>query len=165
MQCETQTGWMLLVHIIHYWFSSSFNTRIWWILYIYIYCIYSYNSQPVLLSKGSKSQNALWNAITSGLGVKDMVKGQRSIADDPRSLEEILAEEFPSVDSPDATEKAAIRSISLSLSLSRSLPAFCTQLYWPISDGWIVNLCPLMHVTCVCHWPLVVFHCFLSGCI
>ncbi|KAK3513464.1 hypothetical protein QTP70_015459, partial [Hemibagrus guttatus] len=57
----------------------------------------------------SKSQNALWNTITSGLGVKDKVKSQRSIADDPRSPEEILAEEFPSVDSPDATEKAAIR--------------------------------------------------------
>ncbi|XP_060724543.1 dual specificity calcium/calmodulin-dependent 3',5'-cyclic nucleotide phosphodiesterase 1A isoform X1 [Tachysurus vachellii] len=77
------------------------------------------NSRPPATFARSKSQNALWNAITSGLGVKDMVKGQRSIADDPRSLEEILAEEFPSVDSPDATEKAAIRLRCLVKQLER----------------------------------------------
>ncbi|KAI5608824.1 calcium/calmodulin-dependent 3',5'-cyclic nucleotide phosphodiesterase 1A isoform X2 [Silurus asotus] len=67
------------------------------------------NSRPPAMFARSKSQSALWNTITSGLGSKEKVKGQRSIADDPRSPEEILAEEFPSVDSPDATEKAAIR--------------------------------------------------------
>ncbi|XP_058274504.1 dual specificity calcium/calmodulin-dependent 3',5'-cyclic nucleotide phosphodiesterase 1C isoform X2 [Hemibagrus wyckioides] len=77
------------------------------------------NSRPPATFARSKSQNALWNAITSGLGVKDKVKSQRSIADDPRSPEEILAEEFPSVDSPDATEKAAIRLRCLVKQLER----------------------------------------------
>ncbi|KAF4076375.1 hypothetical protein AMELA_G00213800 [Ameiurus melas] len=67
------------------------------------------NSRPPATFARSKSQNALWNTITSGLGVKEKEKDQKSIIDDPRSLEEILAEEFPSVDSPDATEKASIR--------------------------------------------------------
>ncbi|XP_026802002.3 dual specificity calcium/calmodulin-dependent 3',5'-cyclic nucleotide phosphodiesterase 1A isoform X1 [Pangasianodon hypophthalmus] len=77
------------------------------------------NSRPPATFARSKSQNALWNAITSGLGVKEKVKGQRSIPDDPRSPEEILAEEFPSVDSPDATEKAAIRLRCLVKQLER----------------------------------------------
>ncbi|KAF7692391.1 hypothetical protein HF521_010001 [Silurus meridionalis] len=54
------------------------------------------NSRPPAMFARSKSQSALWNTITSGLGSKEKVKGQRSIADDPRSPEEILAEEFPS---------------------------------------------------------------------
>jgi len=57
---------------------------------------------------GSKSQNALWNAITAGIGIKD--KDKRGIVIDPRSPEEILADELPSVDGPDAMEKTAIRS-------------------------------------------------------
>ncbi|XP_048121833.1 calcium/calmodulin-dependent 3',5'-cyclic nucleotide phosphodiesterase 1C-like [Alosa alosa] len=56
----------------------------------------------------SKSQNALWNAITAGIGIKD--KDKRGILIDPRSPEEILADELPTVDSPDAMEKTAIRS-------------------------------------------------------
>ncbi|KAK0140503.1 Calcium/calmodulin-dependent 3',5'-cyclic nucleotide phosphodiesterase 1C [Merluccius polli] len=55
---------------------------------------------------GSKSQNALWNAITAGIGIKD--KDRRGILIDPRSPEEILADELPSVDGPDAMEKTAI---------------------------------------------------------
>ncbi|KTG03039.1 hypothetical protein cypCar_00030585, partial [Cyprinus carpio] len=55
---------------------------------------------------GSKSQNALWNAITAGIGIKD--KDKRGILIDPRSPEEILADDLPSVDSPDAMEKTAI---------------------------------------------------------
>lgn len=56
---------------------------------------------------GSKSQNALWNAITAGIGIRD--KDKRGILIDPRSPEEILADELPAVDSPDAMEKTAIR--------------------------------------------------------
>ncbi|XP_017351585.1 dual specificity calcium/calmodulin-dependent 3',5'-cyclic nucleotide phosphodiesterase 1A isoform X1 [Ictalurus punctatus] len=77
------------------------------------------NSRPPATFARSKSQNALWNAITSGLGVKEKEKDQKSIIDDPRNPEEILAEEFPSVDSPDATEKAAIRLRCLVKQLER----------------------------------------------
>lgn len=56
---------------------------------------------------GSKSQNALWNAITAGIGIRD--KDKRGILIDPRSPEEILSDELPAVDSPDAMEKTAIR--------------------------------------------------------
>uniref|UniRef100_A0A8C7MY64 Phosphodiesterase n=1 Tax=Oncorhynchus kisutch TaxID=8019 RepID=A0A8C7MY64_ONCKI len=55
----------------------------------------------------SKSQNALWNAITAGIGIKD--KDKRGILIDPRSPEEILADDLPVVDGPDAMEKTAIR--------------------------------------------------------
>ncbi|XP_021478023.1 calcium/calmodulin-dependent 3',5'-cyclic nucleotide phosphodiesterase 1C-like [Oncorhynchus mykiss] len=54
----------------------------------------------------SKSQNALWNAITAGIGIKD--KDKRGILIDPRSPEEILADDLPVVDGPDAMEKTAI---------------------------------------------------------
>ncbi|KAI5092676.1 calcium/calmodulin-dependent 3',5'-cyclic nucleotide phosphodiesterase 1A isoform X1 [Silurus meridionalis] len=82
------------------------------------------NSRPPAMFARSKSQSALWNTITSGLGSKEKVKGQRSIADDPRSPEEILAEEFPSVDSPDATEKAAIRINSIMESPTKEIEEF-----------------------------------------
>ncbi|KAJ8389043.1 hypothetical protein AAFF_G00124400 [Aldrovandia affinis] len=58
----------------------------------------------------SKSQNALWNTITAGIGIKD--KDKRGILIDPRAPEEILADELPAVDGPDAMEKTAIRSES-----------------------------------------------------
>lgn len=61
----------------------------------------------LIVALGSKSQNALWNAITAGIGIKD--KDKRGILIDPRSPEEILADDLPSVDSPDAMEKTAIR--------------------------------------------------------
>lgn len=60
-----------------------------------------------LIITGSKSQNALWNAITAGIGIRD--KDKRGILIDPRSPEEILSDELPAVDSPDAMEKTAIR--------------------------------------------------------
>lgn len=56
---------------------------------------------------GSKSQSALWNAITAGIGIKG--KEQKPPLNDPRSPEEILAEDLPATDEPDATEKTAIR--------------------------------------------------------
>lgn len=56
---------------------------------------------------GSKSQSALWNAITAGMGIKG--KEQKAPLNDPRSPEEILADDLPAADEPDATEKTAIR--------------------------------------------------------
>ncbi|CAM4723528.1 hypothetical protein PO909_017338 [Leuciscus waleckii] len=65
------------------------------------------SSRPLARFARSKSQNALWNAITAGIGIKD--KDKRGILIDPRSPEEILADDLPAVDSPDAMEKTAIR--------------------------------------------------------
>ncbi|GLD50928.1 calcium/calmodulin-dependent 3',5'-cyclic nucleotide phosphodiesterase 1A-like isoform X1 [Lates japonicus] len=58
----------------------------------------------------SKSQSALWNAITAGMGIKG--KEQKAPLNDPRSPEEILADDLPAADEPDATEKTAIRRLS-----------------------------------------------------
>lgn len=41
------------------------------------------------------------------MGIKG--KEQKPLLNDPRSLEEILAEDLPLADEPDATEKTAIR--------------------------------------------------------
>ncbi|KAJ3611146.1 hypothetical protein NHX12_021162, partial [Muraenolepis orangiensis] len=68
------------------------------------------NRRPLARFARSKSQNALWNAITAGIGIKD--KDKRGILIDPRSPEEILADELPTVDGPDAMEKTAISSAS-----------------------------------------------------
>ncbi|XP_076827980.1 dual specificity calcium/calmodulin-dependent 3',5'-cyclic nucleotide phosphodiesterase 1A isoform X2 [Brachyhypopomus gauderio] len=73
--------------------------------------------RPLARFARSKSQNALWNAITAGIGIRD--KDKRGILIDPRSPEEILADELPSVDSPDAMEKTAIRLRCLVKQLER----------------------------------------------
>ncbi|XP_077414603.1 dual specificity calcium/calmodulin-dependent 3',5'-cyclic nucleotide phosphodiesterase 1A isoform X2 [Vanacampus margaritifer] len=65
----------------------------------------------------SKSQSALWNAITAGMGIKG--KEQKPPQNDPRSPEEILADEFPLTDEADATEKTAIRLRCLVKQLER----------------------------------------------
>lgn len=62
---------------------------------------------------GSKSQSALWNAITAGMGIKG--KEQKPPLNDPRSPEEILADDLPAADEPDATEKTAIRFAAVML--------------------------------------------------
>lgn len=49
----------------------------------------------------------MWNAITAGMGIKG--KEQKLPLNDPRSPEEILADDLPAADEPDATEKTAIR--------------------------------------------------------
>lgn len=63
-------------------------------------CVFNENSS------GSRSQNALCSAITAGIGITV----DKGILIDPRSPEEILADELPVPDSPDAMEKTAIRS-------------------------------------------------------
>ncbi|XP_028822850.1 calcium/calmodulin-dependent 3',5'-cyclic nucleotide phosphodiesterase 1C-like isoform X1 [Denticeps clupeoides] len=65
----------------------------------------------------SKSQNALWNAITAGIGIKD--KDRRGILIDARSPEEILADELPAMDGPDAMERMALRLRCLVKQLER----------------------------------------------
>ncbi|CAL8344358.1 unnamed protein product [Merluccius merluccius] len=66
------------------------------------------SSKPVASFTRSKSQSALWNAITAGMGIKG--KPPKPPLNDPRSPEEILADELPAADVPEATEKTAIRS-------------------------------------------------------
>ncbi|XP_030623460.1 calcium/calmodulin-dependent 3',5'-cyclic nucleotide phosphodiesterase 1A [Chanos chanos] len=75
------------------------------------------NPRPLARFARSKSQNALWNAITAGIGIKD--KDRRGILIDPRSPEEILADELPAIDGPDAMEKTAIRLRCLVKQLER----------------------------------------------
>ncbi|KAM6990108.1 dual specificity calcium/calmodulin-dependent 3',5'-cyclic nucleotide phosphodiesterase 1A isoform 4-T4 [Tautogolabrus adspersus] len=65
------------------------------------------SNRPQASFARSKSQSALWNAITAGMGIKG--KEQKAPLNDPRSPEEILADDLPAADEPDATEKTAIR--------------------------------------------------------
>ncbi|KAG7455098.1 hypothetical protein MATL_G00252820 [Megalops atlanticus] len=86
------------------------------------------HGRPLARFSRSKSQNALWNAITAGIGIRDKDKEKPAIPVDPRSPEEILAEELPAADCPGATEKTAVScahrcSVSRVL-LSPSLHAF-----------------------------------------
>ncbi|KAK9980198.1 hypothetical protein ABG768_013580 [Culter alburnus] len=67
------------------------------------------NSRPLARFARSKSQSALWNTLTAGTGKKEKVKVHRDIPDDPQRLEEILADELPATDVPEATEKTAVR--------------------------------------------------------
>lgn len=55
---------------------------------------------------GSQSQNVLCTAVKAGFDVSD----HKGILVDQRTPEEILADELPNLDAPDAMEKAAIRS-------------------------------------------------------
>ncbi|KAL6468156.1 hypothetical protein MHYP_G00238330 [Metynnis hypsauchen] len=79
------------------------------------------NSRPLATFARSKSQNALWNSITAGMGIKEKVRSQKSILDDSRSPEEILAEDFPPTDGPDAMEKTAVSMATLGSSLSERI--------------------------------------------
>lgn len=75
---------------------------------------------------GSRSQNALCTAVTPCTGITD----GKGILMDPRSTEEILADELPVPDEPDAMEKTAIRSNVIQkqhtseTQSTNSLPAF-----------------------------------------
>ncbi|XP_013873827.1 calcium/calmodulin-dependent 3',5'-cyclic nucleotide phosphodiesterase 1A isoform X1 [Austrofundulus limnaeus] len=75
------------------------------------------SSRPPASFSRSKSQSALWNAITAGMGIKG--KEQKAPLNDPRSPEEILAEDLPASDEPDATEKTAVRLRCLVKQLER----------------------------------------------
>ncbi|XP_045907992.1 calcium/calmodulin-dependent 3',5'-cyclic nucleotide phosphodiesterase 1A isoform X2 [Micropterus dolomieu] len=75
------------------------------------------STRPQASFARSKSQSALWNAITAGMGMKG--KEQNAPLNDPRSPEEILADDLPAPDEPDATEKTAIRLRCLVKQLER----------------------------------------------
>ncbi|XP_068425657.1 dual specificity calcium/calmodulin-dependent 3',5'-cyclic nucleotide phosphodiesterase 1A isoform X2 [Clinocottus analis] len=75
------------------------------------------SSRPQANFARSKSQSALWNAITAGMGIKG--KEQKAPLNDLRSPEEILADDLPATDEPDATEKTAIRLRCLVKQLER----------------------------------------------
>ncbi|XP_069013840.1 dual specificity calcium/calmodulin-dependent 3',5'-cyclic nucleotide phosphodiesterase 1A isoform X2 [Embiotoca jacksoni] len=75
------------------------------------------SARPQASFARSKSQSALWNAITAGMGIKG--KEQKAPLNDPRSPEEILADDLPTTDEPDATEKTAIRLRCLVKQLER----------------------------------------------
>lgn len=59
---------------------------------------------------GSKSQNCLWNTIIGGLTGNLKERPKPTIVSDPRPPEEILADELPPVDSPEALVKTSFRS-------------------------------------------------------
>ncbi|XP_040027147.2 dual specificity calcium/calmodulin-dependent 3',5'-cyclic nucleotide phosphodiesterase 1A isoform X2 [Gasterosteus aculeatus] len=75
------------------------------------------SSRPQANFSRSKSQSALWNAITAGMGIKG--KEEKPPLFDLRSPEEILADDLPAADQPDATEKTAIRLRCLVKQLER----------------------------------------------
>ncbi|XP_077078547.1 dual specificity calcium/calmodulin-dependent 3',5'-cyclic nucleotide phosphodiesterase 1A isoform X1 [Siphateles boraxobius] len=77
------------------------------------------NSRPLARFARSKSQSALWNTLTAGTGKKEKGKVERDIPDDPRRIEEILADELPATDVPEATEKTAVRLRCLVKQLER----------------------------------------------
>ncbi|TRY55811.1 hypothetical protein DNTS_025657 [Danionella cerebrum] len=71
-----------------------------------------YESLSVANEDGESNSRPLAR-FAPGTARKEKGKLQRDVPDDPERIEEILADEFPSTDSPDATEKTAIRFYSL----------------------------------------------------
>ncbi|XP_078544381.1 dual specificity calcium/calmodulin-dependent 3',5'-cyclic nucleotide phosphodiesterase 1C isoform X3 [Lissotriton helveticus] len=74
-------------------------------------------ANPLARFARSKSQNCLWNTIMGGLNLKE--KPKPVMVNDTRSPEEILADELPQVDSPDALAKTSIRLRCLVKQLER----------------------------------------------
>ncbi|XP_029314105.1 LOW QUALITY PROTEIN: calcium/calmodulin-dependent 3',5'-cyclic nucleotide phosphodiesterase 1C [Cottoperca gobio] len=70
---------------------------------------------PLARFARSRSQNALCTTATAGISIKEA----KGIVMDPRSSEEILADELPVPDSADAMEKTAIRLRCLVKQLER----------------------------------------------
>ena len=66
---------------------------------------------------GSKSQSCLWNTIIGGLTGNVKERPKPTILSDPRPPEEILADELPPVDSPEALVKTCFRSDGYELTL------------------------------------------------
>ncbi|XP_022624870.1 calcium/calmodulin-dependent 3',5'-cyclic nucleotide phosphodiesterase 1C-like [Seriola dumerili] len=73
------------------------------------------NRCPLAHFARSRSQNALCTAVTAGIGITD----HKGILISSSSAEEILADELPIPDSPDAMEKTAIRLRCLVKQLER----------------------------------------------
>ncbi|XP_031156019.1 calcium/calmodulin-dependent 3',5'-cyclic nucleotide phosphodiesterase 1A isoform X2 [Sander lucioperca] len=73
------------------------------------------NRHPLARFARSQSQNALSTAVTAAIGITE----PKGIQIDPRSAAEILADELPTPDAPDAMEKTAIRLRCLIKQLER----------------------------------------------
>ncbi|XP_074757090.1 dual specificity calcium/calmodulin-dependent 3',5'-cyclic nucleotide phosphodiesterase 1C isoform X3 [Athene noctua] len=67
------------------------------------------NARPLSRFARSKSQNCLWNTIIGGLTGNLKERSKPTIISDPRPPEEILADELPPVDSPEALVKTSFR--------------------------------------------------------
>ncbi|NWY74478.1 PDE1C phosphodiesterase, partial [Erithacus rubecula] len=74
---------------------------------------------PLLQFARSKSQNCLWNSIMGGITSNRKERPKLTIVNDPRPPAEILAEELPPVDSPEALVKTSFRLRSLVKQLER----------------------------------------------
>ncbi|XP_076976397.1 dual specificity calcium/calmodulin-dependent 3',5'-cyclic nucleotide phosphodiesterase 1C isoform X5 [Tamandua tetradactyla] len=77
------------------------------------------NARPLARFSRSKSQNCLWNSLIDGLTGNVKEKPQPTIVHDPRPPEEILADELPQLDSPEALVKTSFRLRSLVKQLER----------------------------------------------
>ncbi|KAM6152562.1 dual specificity calcium/calmodulin-dependent 3',5'-cyclic nucleotide phosphodiesterase 1C isoform 2-T2 [Erethizon dorsatum] len=77
------------------------------------------NARPLARFSRSKSQNCLWNSFIDGLTGNDKEKSRPTIVQDPRPPEEILADELPQLDSPEALVKTSFRLRSLVKQLER----------------------------------------------
>ncbi|XP_036102506.1 calcium/calmodulin-dependent 3',5'-cyclic nucleotide phosphodiesterase 1C [Molossus molossus] len=74
---------------------------------------------PLTRFSRSKSQNCLWNSLIDGLTGNVKEKPRPTIVHDPRPPEEILADELPQLDSPEAFVKTSFRLRSLVKQLER----------------------------------------------
>lgn len=88
----------------------------------------------------------MWDPVSAETEVDEKSKGPSSIPDDPHLLQEILAEEFLPTDSPDASEKVAIRFCSaifssslLILELIRAFFAAHDEHKWCFISGEVSN--------------------------
>ncbi|KAM7370268.1 hypothetical protein PAMP_011533 [Pampus punctatissimus] len=75
------------------------------------------NRHPLTRVARSRSQNELCATVTAGIGIIE----QKGILIDPRSAEEILADELPIHDAPDAMEKTVVRLRCLVKQLERGV--------------------------------------------
>ncbi|XP_057405573.1 dual specificity calcium/calmodulin-dependent 3',5'-cyclic nucleotide phosphodiesterase 1C isoform X8 [Balaenoptera acutorostrata] len=66
-------------------------------------------ARPLARFSRSKSQNCLWNSLIDGLTGNVKEKPRPTIVHDPRPPEEILADELPQLDSPEALVKTSFR--------------------------------------------------------
>ncbi|XP_052494538.1 dual specificity calcium/calmodulin-dependent 3',5'-cyclic nucleotide phosphodiesterase 1C [Budorcas taxicolor] len=76
-------------------------------------------ARPLARFSRSKSQNCLWNSLIDGLTGNVKEKPRPTIVHDPRPPEEILADELPQLDSPEALVKTSFRLRSLVKQLER----------------------------------------------
>ncbi|XP_030713335.1 dual specificity calcium/calmodulin-dependent 3',5'-cyclic nucleotide phosphodiesterase 1C isoform X7 [Globicephala melas] len=76
-------------------------------------------ARPLACFSRSKSQNCLWNSLIDDLTGNVQEKPRPTIVHDPRPPEEILADELPQLDSPEALVKTSFRLRSLVKQLER----------------------------------------------